>query len=291
MSDPLPEWVKDTIETFTIIPASLEEEEPREPEETVNVGDVNPSWMTPLEDFTIGTTAYRWYRLVPAWLDVEFEPCGDEGAIDPNWVSDMDMSYRDILGHSHNFSLVKWALEQGLSPGQPFLVCFEKPTWHKSGGWDGPEEWDADCNWEIVRVMPRKPRTAADAWDRAIQRIRRWEARRNHRQAADLARRLASPGSWKIHCNTRGEWGCILDVSLLCQFKSDPYTGVSLACGTSESRSPNQFKEAFWRLVDNFREKYPEHDPGLVLRLADGLVDVTKWDYLRLQDREDHPEL
>lgn len=282
------------METATsIFSALLEEpEQERPPEETVNVGDVNPSWMTPLEDFSIGTTAYRWFRLIPGTRDLEHEHCGDDGDGDPLWLE--DTSYLDIIGHWHSdFALVHWALENGISPGQPFLVCFEKPIWSKSGGYEGPEEWDADYPWEVVRILPRSDRAAADSWDRAIRAINRGIARRERRAATDLERRLASPGKWVLQETYTGEWRQTLNLHLVSKFKLDRWGGTPLLSSSSAEQCDRRttFSAAFWKLVASFQKTYPTLDPYLVVRLGAGRVDVTKWDHLRLQNREDHPEL
>jgi hypothetical protein len=275
-----------------ILSLDLEEDtlEPREKEETVDTGNVNPSWMTPLEDFNIGTTAYRWFRLVPDYRDLDFEHCGDEGVFDPSWL--VDTSYEEILGlhHSTKYSGVNWGLQQGLAPGQPFLVCFEKAVWYKSGGYDGPVEWDAEYPWEIVRVMPRKPATAAASWDRVMKAIERGEERHEKYAKALLERHLRSPNKWRLEIRFFGgsDWDPVrtLQLSLVSKFKDNEHT---LARGSAEADHEKSFEQAFWDLLKNFQKAYPTTDPYLVLRLAGDRVPITKWDHLRLQGAEDHP--
>ncbi len=255
----------------------------REEEETINTDGSSFSWVTPLEDFNIGSTAFRWFRL--AFTDLEL--CGDQGAFDPSWL--IDTSFEEIFDSFHGtYSAINWGLENGISPGQPFLVRFEKPIWSTYGGYDGPVEYDVDYPWDIVRILPRKAKTAADSWDRLLHVIKRSEERHKKRTEADQKRRLASPNKWTLtQSSYGGAWeSTTLEVRLTCKFAGEHY-GVTLARGVSECPSMS-FEQAFWNLLKNFQKAHPTIDPYFVLRLAEGKVPITKWDHLRLQNAEDH---
>lgn len=80
-----------------------------------------------------------------------------------------------------------WAVEQGLCPGQPFLVAIDPPHWYRCSY--EYEEYDVEWSWELLDRMPRTAERAARAW--ASFYVRRREICEAQRAEAD-ARRLKS---------------------------------------------------------------------------------------------------
>jgi hypothetical protein len=73
---------------------------------------------------------------VPDWLDYERENTGWQYLV----MADFD-------------NLLEWGLENGISPGQPFLVRFGRPTYQTYSGPDGTD-YDVDYDNEVVAVEP-----------------------------------------------------------------------------------------------------------------------------------------
>lgn len=130
--------------------------------------------IPPLCDVFFEKTAYVWMRLVSSGVSSMFEPeffSTDFMGGEPEWFDE----YRDGLGymlirHGEDGGLV-FALENGLAPGQPFLVECDIPR-YSYDYWTG--EADADYDFEIVRKMPA-PNPAA-SFERTIDRALRGRA-------------------------------------------------------------------------------------------------------------------
>lgn len=60
---------------------------------------------------------------------------------------------------------IQWAVEEGIAPGQPFLIRFGEPDHYQTGGWDGPVEYDVNYDTELVRVIPWPAERAASVWE------------------------------------------------------------------------------------------------------------------------------
>lgn len=167
-------------------------EEPAERDESKMVA---PRWLDPLVDLNTPTRIYRWYKLVHEWGDdLLFESCAVEalGKL-PAWVEHNDETdIEDMIGVDWcPQRILHWGLENGLAPGQPFLICIDEPRWYKSGGYEY-EEWDCEWDAEIVRVMPRDPRSAARSWARIM------EVGRRHRE--DMERRKQATYQLQMRC-------------------------------------------------------------------------------------------
>jgi hypothetical protein len=137
-----------------------------------------------------GGPAYLWLRLIydvrdldlqehfeyavgwrPRWLEDAVSDSGISGIIRCDWKGSDDGPWGG--------SWVYWGITHGIGPGQPFCVELYPPYWSCTpASPNGPEEWDCEWNWDLVRVMPRKPLVAARSWDRYFKDTIRWEERR-----------------------------------------------------------------------------------------------------------------
>lgn len=126
--------------------------------------------------------SYVWFRLVPAYDDLELEECGDDGNdIDPSlreqfsdigWDFIISPPYHSIKvgGRSFDERWTAFALKEGIAPGQPFCVCIEQPVYSKS--WtDCGYEYDCDVECEIVAHATCKD--PLRSWDRWLKRLHR----------------------------------------------------------------------------------------------------------------------
>jgi len=243
---------------------------------------VEPSWLTPLQNFTIEDMTYRWYRLVFDYTDLSFQSCG-RGGEDPDWLDSWENSLEDILRSTIGYgdlAYLNWGLRKGLAPGQPFLIAMEKPVWTKCGGYD-EVEWDVDYSWHVVRKMPRRPEAAAKTWAHTLKRLQHWQAKVRNQREADRRLRLALTHNWKIQRNFFVE---DFALTLVCRYPFERKKGWARgAYKLAEGRSRETYALAFWDLVRDFQTKFPSLDPFYVLRLASEDVEITKWDHLRLE--------
>lgn len=162
----------------------IEPEQPSEPSEPT-LSAVNPMWLPPLCNAGTEDAVYIWYKLVyGGGNDLEPQECGDVqwGGMPNWWDQTEDKSLDSILGPpwtltkygSHDFTdqWIRWALENGIAPGQPFLICIGMPQWYRcSYEYD---EWDCDQDAQLVRALPRTPAQALRAWSRTLDRVRRY---------------------------------------------------------------------------------------------------------------------
>lgn len=92
---------------------------------------------------------------VPEWYAFEMDSTDWESVIGPEWKSRTDES--NFTGTWND-----WALQEGFSPGQRFLIEFKHPRWYRCS-WEY-EEYDVEYYWDIVLREPRTPKQAIRAW-------------------------------------------------------------------------------------------------------------------------------
>ena len=132
--------------------------------------------------------------VVRVWLvldrqnDLSMEECGeDEIGERPEWLQYEleNMSWSDILdARLYGEHKLSWKLENGIAPGQPYLV--ELPHPHYSKSWtDCGYEYDVDYSPEILRTRPMKPSVIASGLEREqnyIAKAREWKAEYDAKQ-------------------------------------------------------------------------------------------------------------
>jgi hypothetical protein len=122
----------------------------------------------------------------PEWIR-DYEDVGFDHVIKPGpYFPDYDKPWR--FTHRATF-----LLQEGLAPGQPFLVSFKPPHWYRCGGYEYPEEWDCDYDWSIVKKANWSWQRSVRAWQTFLKsapeaqelekKIREREEER-HRKAA-----------------------------------------------------------------------------------------------------------
>lgn len=112
---------------------------------------------------------YSWLVLYRDGLDLNVEKCLDveEFGREPEWLwhETSDNGWEGIINPAYDRDHGRWnmwALQQGLCPGQPFLVELEKPHYYRCS-WEY-DEWDVSYAFDIVMRDPRSPKQAARAW-------------------------------------------------------------------------------------------------------------------------------
>lgn len=140
-----------------------------------------PLAIPPLVDLHIGGgSAFVWLRLVGGYgSDLEFEEFGNLtiGVIsewynrersESDWESFLGVEWhwcRVDEKREYRDSCTRWAIEQGIAPGQPFLVEMAEPYYSKTVTMEGTE-YDVEYDCQVVRVLPKSQTKAAASWDR-----------------------------------------------------------------------------------------------------------------------------
>jgi len=96
------------------------------------------------------------FGTVPEWYAFEMDNTDWTSVISPEWKSCSDAS--NFTGTWND-----WALQEGLAPGQRFLVEFKHPRWYRCS-WEY-EEYDVEYYWDIVMREARSPKQAIRAWE------------------------------------------------------------------------------------------------------------------------------
>lgn len=251
---------------------------------------INPAWIKPKERLTLEDgSVYRWFRLVHRDMstDLTIQPLGRRE--DPSWVA--GEALEEIIAnvmedhHRDEARIAKWALEEGLSPGQLFLVCFHPPTvtgggrtWYNDDG-----DYDIEYHWAIVRKQPVPQASALKAWERFLSRIttvdKRWERQEAHQ------RRLITQQTCR--------WKVLVE-------RPSPPTPSRL-----ELRHVPKNADARWlhsgakilavgenaaELVRGLKSKYPEAPIQPLLVLLAQELNLSRLDFLLLDDAEHHPD-
>ena len=61
----------------------------------------------------------------------------------------------------------RFLLQEGLAPGQAFLVCVTEPHWYRCGG--EYEEWDVEYYCDVIEKASWTPAQSANAWRRFLK--------------------------------------------------------------------------------------------------------------------------
>jgi hypothetical protein len=125
-----------------------------------------------LVDFIHPKEIYIWFAFVPNGGDLELERVSDdEDGLWPEWLTfEVEQAGWDFIDTHNKWGdrfggNAVWALEHGIAPYQPFRVHCLEPRYYRSGGYEYPEEWDVEWDWDVNRIIP------ISDWDT----IRRWE--------------------------------------------------------------------------------------------------------------------
>lgn len=102
-----------------------------------------------------------WFYLDEHGLELErLNSAGDM----PEWLDNelVDTCWDEILGVSwEEGERAAWAIEDGIAPGQPFLVEIRPPHYTQ----DREGDWDVEYNTDLIRVDPMPSMEAAERWE------------------------------------------------------------------------------------------------------------------------------
>lgn len=242
---------------------------------------VDPQNSPPLVNFTSGLSVYKWFRFEFSYdYDIDLFECGYEidGRL-PLWVLHTDESLQQLFvdqeiekGGDH--PNVDWALRNGVAPGQPFLVEFEKPVVSGSR-YDDDVDVEYPCG--VVRVLPKGMAAAGKCWAHTLKRIAHEHTRHTRRVEHFTRLGWARKDLWRIRRQVA--FGTHLTLCV------DPPGGnnlyrVDIAQGSAMDGPINtQRTPAFEALIEDFIRRYPDEDVAPVLTLSE--VPYTAWDYLK----------
>lgn len=150
---------------------------------------------------------YIWLQVVRDGVDLLVEPCLDVDdcfGTTPEWYAhELDNTdWESIISPEFKFGASDtsdftgkwndWCLQEGLCPGQRFLVEFKHPRWYRCS-WEY-EEYDVEYFWDIVMRDPITPKQHARAWAqwqktcaKNREGLRRAKAKREHKRRTDVS--------------------------------------------------------------------------------------------------------
>lgn len=252
-----------------------EEPEPELPPEFE--GTVSPALIPPFCDIYTREAIYVWVRLVDNGHDLAFEECGNDslGRV-PEWARG-DFDVKDVTGMYRG--LVDWGLQEGLAPGQPFVLEVHATQ----GSTDYYGEYDSWNDWGVVHRLPRRPEQAVRAWTRALKNIEEYVAA--EKAAAEKLRRLqvedASAFILRVQDKRWTDNGYQelsppgLEISLCSRHWRLPVPGeplgpISFAHAIVWGSSDIGSRElAFMDLIRNIRKRYPDLDIQAVRKIKE----------------------
>lgn len=112
--------------------------------------------VSPFVNEYYATEAYVWLQLVQTCSDLEIEEIAShcEGDLPPWWEEVMELggldAQMDIPWRGEGPRILDWAIREGLSPYQPFLLQVRRPEYFQ----DFEGEWDCTTSVRIVRKLP-----------------------------------------------------------------------------------------------------------------------------------------
>lgn len=136
--------------------------------------DLAPFWK--LLRFGIPKPAFG-----PDWIECELSESGFENIFDYNWSTVYEED-----GHRFHTFWTTWALQNGIAPGQKFLVRVDPPnTYRSSYEYD---EWDVEWGYDIVWIEPLPTGWVWRRWRSFLDKVK-LNRELTKREAASLRRR------------------------------------------------------------------------------------------------------
>lgn len=216
---------------------------------------------------------YLWLRFVPGWPEVDLEEFYEDSiGPRPKWLdeeisnSGLDMII-DVPHHAAG-----WMIEEGLSPGQPFCVEVYPPHWSKVSY--EYNEWDCDWYWNIVRRMPCKPLSAASAWQRLFDGIRREEEKQA--RARERVRQKRMQDSKALYFRWESYWSHGYSDG-----EMPGGTRVSLCSDHTSENNRSYFSYEMFSAEHRDGDKAEAMNKLVERAYKEGLLVRTKWERLR----------
>lgn len=249
---------------------------------------VNVMRSPPLVNFTSGMSVYKWFRFeFDQDYDIDLFECGwdIDGRI-PLWVRHTDEPLdqlflsQEIESRNSPHPHVDWALKNGVAPGQPFLVEFQKPVYSGGGGMDYNGDYpDVDVEYciRVVRVLPKSQAAASKAWAHTLKRIEHEHIKHARRIEHFTRQGMAQKHRWRIV----KRYAVGTELRLI----ADPPKGANnlytleIAKGSCQGPLSNQYAPAFEKLIEDFVRRHPDEDIAPVLALSE--ITYTAWDYIK----------
>lgn len=254
---------------------AVEPDPTEKPEPQPDVSDF-PAWLVPpLCNVYQPNECFQWYRLVYLRGDEDLtldeystrslgkpvkwtlNECGDfepESLLNPTWPH----IPTGVGCWSFTTQWLEWGLLQGLCPGQPFLVWFDKPVYYQSGGYGDSEEWDVEQAWDIVGRMPRSDAQASQSWDRVLAQIHQVRDLTRGSLRELLHRRAHDLSAMSIKFKHVGMYGNIV-VSMLCteHIRARWTTKQGSLCLVEGRCEKGDHEVAYENLVKEALERFP----------------------------------
>lgn len=259
-----------------------------------------PAWLPPLCDAYTEKEVYLWHKLTyDGRGDLDPQTCGEDSLGGrPEWfLQEDDTSLDTILspegtyanygGHEFRDQWIRWALQEGLAPGQPFLVRIGQPHYSKDYYGECDVEWDV----EVVRAMPRTPKQAVRAWDAILRSVRRYYDLFLKRRERLLLLQDTDTSVWSLVDEpyfARGTGHDDIDMPgglrvFLCSKHSSMWGESKSAWPTrliSGDDDDGDFRKACRNLLRNIQKHRPRINLADVFPLLKGRAGITRWEHL-----------
>lgn len=249
---------------------------------------VCPLWVTPLHDFSIENTWYKWFKLTRQDDTLDLVECGIPCHAPPiwenedeDWATRLEQMDRDTIPSIYS-DWETWGMKQGICPGQPFLVEMDI---HVSGGSYDPYDTEVEYVMAIVRRMPRTSQEALRAWEKH-RTAEQTSIRRLGRRLIVERKLLMLAQKWQMAY-------CPRALELFTTFNmGDAEKRRILASGSLPLRPSEADKAtAFKDLVRKFRQVHPNAPLEPVLKLADSIqIPVDKYTRIKMEPTASKPE-
>lgn len=236
---------------------------------------IHPLVIPDLVDADCPQMVYRWVRGEVRGCQVVPQPCGQELLLltDDNkipwWSNAIDIE--DLIGSSRGLygsSFMNWMLEEGLAPGQPFLIAIPEPD---RGCYYG--EYEEEWSFDVVRKMSHALDKAARSWSRCIQRLSERQAKQEAFKKALLERAWQSHNTWTLRAIFR-TWHTPADYQV--SLRSVLEGHVTILC---EEAGP-QKEAVFSRLLSQVRKNRPSLDLVILTKQVPEWYRPTVWELL-----------
>ncbi len=182
----------------------------------------------------------------------------------PEWAREVDVDTALGIPFGRD-SWLRWALQNGVAPGQPFLVRMDRPVGHYDAY---NHEYDEDYSGELVEVRPIPLRLALKRWEHFLRKLEAEDAMEAAARAS--FRKLVERDTGRMYVrqflydsnHSHGNWGLPTGIGFKLETSHNPpYTLV-------EARSDSgDRKKAMEELQEKACAMFPQLTPELALGL------------------------
>lgn len=194
------------------------------------------------------------YGSCPGWYNQEDELADQIGL-------EHGSNTYEVGGYAYHYPWRGWAIEQGIAPGQPFLLAIDKPNFHRS--YEG--EYDVDWFIEVVDVVYWSPQRVLQSWEHDFRRLARAQYLAFEDRQLELKQLERNTAAMYIQHRYYGYGAYSFEPAkgIDLTIQAEPDFGHFYSCGNGRDDTGDEAK-AMEQLIQSACERNPHLSPEII---------------------------